>query len=706
MAAHYFDYLLVGELTAIVAAALLLQKWWYGLVASAILTALWLALTGVGSVNPDSQIAFTFGALVAVYSLVYAGKRLVLWTAQRWTRVVILCAVLGIVFLGLLTAIAAYVPQLAPARFAEFVREVGDVFAPTCSAQAMRAVPIPILPPFEPSDSPTQATLRELPPAYANVPVAIDHWDHFVGPSASIRVPDISRYAEPNGAPSFALSVVLTVVVSEHGRVLAAVPLRGPSDLFAEAVRIAHRWRFEPFLIDGRPSVVRIEAIGVDIDTAEKRGARIAFPEVNDWQSLRIRLRREVHGWGGPAYEFTIRGDGSISYLGHGGVALMERHCAVVPRAAVERLVEEFRRGEFFSLNDRYVAQASDVNSVELSISFDGRTKRVYQYGQMFLEGLPDAVIWLPHLTDYAVQSSRWTRGSRFTVPSLTAERWDFSSWSIANRTMVAGVAAFGDEAALGDLIRAGAPVYAEPEQILGLPTALEIAAARREIGMVRLLLATPAAWRRTALNIALALAARLGDVDTVDQLLKRDVSVEAPDRDKKTALMNAAEAGVPSVVERLLRADASVRAVDAFGRTALHWAVSWRNKELPVPPGVDRRRVVELLVAAGTNVDVRDSDGNTPLFSEWEDGEVGAAALIALGADVNAKNQMYGETPLMVCRNPKVTQMLLDAGANPYARNDENRTALDLARSRDGGHAVVAVLERWMAAHPERKAK
>jgi ankyrin repeat protein len=117
-------------------------------------------------------------------------------------------------------------------------------------------------------------------------------------------------------------------------------------------------------------------------------------------------------------------------------------------------------------------------------------------------------------------------------------------------------------------------------------------------------------------------------------------------------------------------------------------------------------RRVVDLLLDARADVNARDENGATPLISAWTYGEDAAPVLIARGADVNVQDNRHGDTALMVCRNPNVTRMLLEAGADPYARNSDNKTALDLARMRDRGGDVVAVLERWMAAHPERKAK
>jgi ankyrin repeat protein len=697
----YALYADLGAMVAVGIAALLLGRWWYGLVASWVVTAAWLLVDFDRYVDRWTRTAYEFVWLVAVFSVVYGAKRVVLWGTRSWWRAATLAGGVALIFAGVLVALSLYLPMLAPNSVKEVVREIADRVGGRCSPEHVRVTPVPELPSFNTDEPPrTEATLTSLPPAYSDLPVvATNPWDNFIGPYGIIRTADAPKFQADN---PFA-TVDVAIVVGERGDVLAAAAVGGPKSLYDQAMRIARRWKFEPFVIDGVATTVRVEHMGVPIGEPQAALARrVPLPTIKDWNSLRIRLVRAVHGWGGQAYELTIRGDGLVTYEGRGGVALIGRHCAVIPRQAIERLVEEFRRADFFSLDDRYVERAFDVNSMEVATSFDGHAKGTYVYG-MFLVDVPDAVHSLPRFIEYTAQTSRWTRGNAYTAPSLVAERWDFSLVDPANWFIIPGVAMYGDAVAMRDLIRIGAPVVAEPLQALGVPTALDIAAHRGDLEMVRLLLATKAAWGKRALTFALVSLAQTVDVATIDLLLSRGADVDGHGRDdKKTALMNAAQGGVPVVVERLLRAKATANVRDAFGRTALHWAVSWRDNEKPVLPGVDRRRVVELLVAAGTDVNVRDDHGNTPLISEWDYGEEGAIALIKLGADVNARDDVYGHTALMVCRNPKVTQVLLEAGADPYARDNWGQTALDHAGAKG---EVRDVIERWIAMHPPRAA-
>jgi len=94
--------------------------------------------------------------------------------------------------------------------------------------------------------------------------------------------------------------------------------------------------------------------------------------------------------------------------------------------------------------------------------------------------------------------------------------------------------------------------------------------------------------------------------------------------------------------------------------------------------------RVVELL-EKGANVNARDDDyGGTPLHvaSAWGRVDI-AKLLIEKGADVNARNN-GGLTPLHMAvywNHPEVAKLLLENGADPSIRDNESRTPLDLAR-------------------------
>jgi len=90
-----------------------------------------------------------------------------------------------------------------------------------------------------------------------------------------------------------------------------------------------------------------------------------------------------------------------------------------------------------------------------------------------------------------------------------------------------------------------------------------------------------------------------------------------------------------------------------------------------------------QVLLADGTDIDVRTADGMTPLsVAAFHGMDKVAALLIENGANVNSRNNA-GLTPLhcavMKGRQP-IVQMLMDAGADVNARDIYGRTPLAMS--------------------------
>jgi hypothetical protein len=106
----------------------------------------------------------------------------------------------------------------------------------------------------------------------------------------------------------------------------------------------------------------------------------VAFPEIHDWNSLRITLSRSPCYGKCPTYEVEIHGDGTVLYDGKANVATKGRHTAKISRESLVKLVDAFRKADYFSLSDRYVSAVTDNPAYETSISFDGVSKSVLDY--------------------------------------------------------------------------------------------------------------------------------------------------------------------------------------------------------------------------------------------------------------------------------------------------------------------------------------
>ncbi len=147
--------------------------------------------------------------------------------------------------------------------------------------------------------------------------------------------------------------------------------------------------------------------------------------------------------------------------------------------------------------------------------------------------------------------------------------------------------------------------------------------------------------------------AAALGDSDRIAQILDSEPeSVKQHSYDGWTALHLAAFLGRAEAVELLLQRGAPISALSSnyMANTALHAAVA----------GAASRPIVEALLRAGSNVNLQAGAGVSPLHL--------AAA--------------RGSTEL--------TDLLIEAAADPSILSDEGKTAADIAEAR--GHAGLAV--------------
>ena len=222
-----------------------------------------------------------------------------------------------------------------------------------------------------------------------------------------------------------------------------------------------------------------------------------------------------------------------------------------------------------------------------------------------------------------------------------------------------------------------------------------------------------------------------------VEALLAAGADVAARDEDGRTPLHLAGS----QTVETLLAAGADVAARDAGGRTPLHLAISRPTVETLLAAGADvaaRSRTgetplhraaartndnpaaIEAFLAAGADREARDRQGRTPLHhaATHRGSVLGINVLLAAGADPDARDE-NGNTPLHLAaqyahelffdRNAdgirvwhsdmlqaalrdndglppagNQIQALLDAGADPTARNADGRTPWDLAEANE----------------------
>lgn len=195
---------------------------------------------------------------------------------------------------------------------------------------------------------------------------------------------------------------------------------------------------------------VAVAALGVLL------GCQAPFPKVSEASKVDIRLVRSAcFGWC-PAYVVDIAWDGSVTYEGISSVAVSGRFQNRIAPAEVAALLRMFERADFFALKDEYIAEITDSPFHSVTLTIDGRTKKVIDYvGKM--ASMPDVVTELEDAIDRTAGTAKFVKGTPETVPMLRQAGFDFTSEKAA--TFLADALEIDSEAYASELIEADAPL-------------------------------------------------------------------------------------------------------------------------------------------------------------------------------------------------------------------------------------------------------
>lgn len=198
---------------------------------------------------------------------------------------------------------------------------------------------------------------------------------------------------------------------------------------------------------------------------------------------------------------------------------------------------------------------------------------------------------------------------------------------------------------------------------------------------------------------------------DAIELLIAKGADVDAKDRAGYTPLVYAIWQNDKDIVELLLSKGADVNVEDNAGYTPYYWASMDATKaivELLTAKGAATISTIHLAARAGdfakvkrfieegTDINVRDKGGETPLFSAvLADNDDVAKFLLDKGADVNAKNNI-GRTPLHFAIRARartnMVELLVSKGADVNAKTEAGQTPLQAA-STSGQKAVAELL-------------
>ena len=182
--------------------------------------------------------------------------------------------------------------------------------------------------------------------------------------------------------------------------------------------------------------------------------------------------------------------------------------------------------------------------------------------------------------------------------------------------------------------------------------------------------------------------AAWAGNAEICQLLIQHGADVNAQHREAgSTPLQYAVLTGRIAVVKVLLAAGARLDAVYRDRQTVLHLAAARGNPQL-----------VELLLADHADLRAVDINDNTPLDEAILHGQVQVVTLfIAHGADVKRTHVLDNRGALHEAAMKgfaSMVQPLVNAGADPTARDRSGQTPLDLALDYKNGNVVAELLK------------
>lgn len=286
-------------------------------------------------------------------------------------------------------------------------------------------------------------------------------------------------------------------------------------------------------------------------------------------------------------------------------------------------------------------------------------------------------------------------------APEASVDAQDDRGW-----TPLMHAAMMGKLDEIDALLARGARIDANSDTVYGGSTPLLIALQFSQAEAAMRLLERGASIAGTIGPLALALAARNGDLVLVEYFLAHGIPASGD------AVTHAARYGYADVIERLVQAGAPVNEVDADDHDYTPLIVACQENKVDA---------VAALLKAGAKVDAVDDDGNTALYwavfgarpveiHEYE--ELGqphdtywvpqrdapiVKLLVDAKANVNARNP-EGNTPLheaAILDAAAAAQVLVDAGASRTIKNQEGHTAYDIARQRKNTVAAVLAPKR-----------
>lgn len=419
-----------------------------------------------------------------------------------------------------------------------------------------------------------------------------------------------------------------------------------------------------------------------------------------DRAKLKISLQRTACFGACPDYLVTIDGDGNVVFetapavevddakvhqmmASDSGVLFPGRHVDRIDQKAVDDLVEQFRKAQFFELKDEYSFPVTDNPTYILTLDTGNGVKRLIDYvGEK--AGMPRSITGLEKAVDRAAGTARWVRGTADLLPWLDERHFDYRS-DVAVALAVLGANRHAEDMMIVGMINRGLPLdqpFAMMEQPPspagtmiteaalknGLPRTLDLLAAKGWLDK----LGRDAAARIFADNGAACSA------ELVDSAIRWKIPIDAPGSVERTKdgrpltyselreTFGAAGDTALSELSSTWRCDGDERKAVAIATKLLEKGADPNRRNALGETAIfnlENVALLDLLYAHGADGTVKDFSGNSAAFSSWSDEIVlrhlqHGASPVGKDSDGKTLQEQMKDHPM-----PKVAKWLADHG-------------------------------------------
>lgn len=294
-----------------------------------------------------------------------------------------------------------------------------------------------------------------------------------------------------------------------------------------------------------------------------------------------------------------------------------------------------------------------------------------------------------PYSTKHITEAIRKKDADKLREILATKEVKDLNAWDEQGTTPVYWAILEDSVECLWQLLAAGASANAESGRgVKETPLSYATLRYNASVPVVKVLLqygADPNVVPAEAEKLPVLQAAKHGKETILKLLLDAGANIEGDNGKGQTAVTYAAEAGHTGILRMLIERGANIdKRGGYYEYTPLIEAI------------VNQRRdAVELLLESGASAANTCKNGATALmYAAWV-GFVSAVETLAKhGLDLDTQKQDDGCSALMwaaIGGKKYAVEKLLDLGANPCLRNNEGKSAANLAR--ENGHDDIAAL-------------